>query len=202
MLIPLIVACALSGEPAHWLLGASLTLLLPAMMLITNSIFQVMRTSIAAAENSAKLAEKMQTLARTDVVTSLANRAGLNHELVEIMMARNPKSKLALCWLDLDRFKEVNDTLGHPVGDRVLAEVARRLKETAHSDAIVALPVILMSSSGASCAKAMVGAKAAVDSMIAAARLLYMFPPKNRRTALTADGVNANAMPFPEYQAF
>jgi diguanylate cyclase (GGDEF)-like protein len=135
---PVIFVCVISTEIAYWILALTMTLLLPAMTSISRSIFEVMRTSIAAAETSAKLAEKMQTLARTDVVTSLANRAGLNHELVEIMMARDPRSKLALFWLDLDRFKEVNDTLGHPVGDRVLAEVARRLKETAHADAIVA----------------------------------------------------------------
>jgi diguanylate cyclase (GGDEF)-like protein len=135
---PVIVACAISNERPLHILALTMALLLPAMMTITLSIFRVMHTSIAAAETSAKLAEKMQTLARTDVVTNLANRAGLNHELVEIMMARDPRSKLALFWLDLDRFKEVNDTLGHPVGDRVLAEVARRLKETAHADAIVA----------------------------------------------------------------
>jgi diguanylate cyclase (GGDEF)-like protein len=137
-LAPVITICALSSETSYQILAVSLFLTLPAMMSITLSIFQVIRSSIVAAETSAKLAEKMQTLARTDVVTNLANRAGLNHELVEIMMARNPESKLALCWLDLDRFKEVNDTLGHPVGDRVLAEVARRLKSTAHADAIVA----------------------------------------------------------------
>jgi len=135
---PVVVACSLSSELPHHILALTMALLLPAMMTITLSIFRVMHTSIAAAETSAKLAEKMQTLARTDVVTNLANRAGLNHELVEIMMARDPQSKLALFWLDLDRFKEVNDTLGHPVGDRVLAEVARRLKETAHTEAIVA----------------------------------------------------------------
>lgn len=135
---PVILVCVMSTEITYLILALTMTLLLPAMTSISRSIFEVMRTSIAAAETSAKLAEKMQTLARTDVVTSLANRAGLNHELVEIMMARDPNSKLALFWLDLDRFKEVNDTLGHPVGDRVLAEVARRLKETAHADAIVA----------------------------------------------------------------
>jgi hypothetical protein len=137
-LSPLIVVSAAHGQFLFLVFAATVALLVPAMMSITFNVFNVLKESVAAAETSAKLAEKMQTLARTDVVTSLANRAGLNHELVEIMMARDPTSKLALFWLDLDRFKEVNDTLGHPVGDRVLAEVARRLKETAHSDAIVA----------------------------------------------------------------
>jgi diguanylate cyclase (GGDEF)-like protein len=72
------------------------------------------------------------------VVTGLSNRAGLNHELVEKTMAMEPGRSLALFWLDLDKFKEVNDMLGHPVGDRVLAEVADRLREDAPQDATVA----------------------------------------------------------------
>ncbi|HTM96713.1 MAG TPA: EAL domain-containing protein [Croceibacterium sp.] len=136
--MPVVIGCLIVGSFAMIVLAISAMLMIVAMASVIMSVFRTFKEQIMAAETSAKLAEKMQTLARTDVVTSLANRAGLNHELVEIMMARDPTSKLALFWLDLDRFKEVNDTLGHPVGDRVLAEVARRLKETAHSDAIVA----------------------------------------------------------------
>jgi diguanylate cyclase (GGDEF)-like protein len=136
--MPVVIACFIYGSLELLVLGVLTLFMILAMISIIMSVFRMFKEQIIAAETSAKLAEKMQTLARTDVVTSLANRAGLNHELVEIMMARDPASKLALFWLDLDRFKEVNDTLGHPVGDRVLAEVARRLKETAHADATVA----------------------------------------------------------------
>src|SRR5204862_7454220 len=113
---------------SYRILAVSLALLLPAMMSITVSIFQVMRASIAAAETSGRLAERMQILARTDVVTGLANRAGLNHDMVERLAALPEDRKLAMFWLDLDRFKEVNDTLGHPIGDTVLADVATRLR--------------------------------------------------------------------------
>ena len=87
-------------------------------------MFRALRNSIASADTSARLAERMQVVARTDVVTGLLNRAGLNHHLVERLMQIGRDEKLALFWLDLDRFKEVNDTLGHQIGDRVLTEVA------------------------------------------------------------------------------
>jgi diguanylate cyclase (GGDEF)-like protein len=135
---PVIVASALSSDLSYLILGVSLALLLPAMMQITVSIFQVMRASIAAAETSRRLAEKMQLLARTDVVTGLVNRAGLNHDMAEMVAALPDNRKLAMVWLDLDRFKEVNDTLGHPIGDKVLAEVASRLRGVAPEGACLA----------------------------------------------------------------
>jgi len=135
---PVIVVCAISSELSYVILAMSMTLLMPAMMQITVSIFQVMRASIDTAETSRQLAEKMQILARTDVVTGLTNRAGLNADAVEMLMRLRDDQRLALFWLDLDRFKEVNDTLGHPVGDKVLAEVANRLRAAAPEGACIA----------------------------------------------------------------
>jgi hypothetical protein len=112
--------CACSPETSYRILAVSLALLLPAMMSITVSIFQVMRASIAAAETSGRLAERMQILARTDVVTGLANRAGAQPRHGRTARGAARDRKLAMFWLDLDRFKEVNDTLGHPIGDKVL----------------------------------------------------------------------------------
>ncbi len=137
-LLPLIIVCALEGDVVHGIMAVTTFLLLPAMVSITFNVFDVLRESIAAAETSQKMADKMRDLARTDVVTGLSNRAGLNHEMVEKLMTMGDKDKLALFWLDLDKFKEVNDTLGHPVGDRVLSEVARRLREVAPDGATVA----------------------------------------------------------------
>jgi len=136
--LPIMVAAAWVGSPAMIALLITIILLIPAMISITFNVFHVLRDSILAAENSAQLADKMWVLARTDVVTGLANRAGLNHAMAEALMVAEADAKVALFWIDLDRFKEVNDLMGHPVGDRVLAEVASRLRDVAPERATVA----------------------------------------------------------------
>jgi len=135
--LPIITASIAVGSLISLTLVGTTVFLLPAMALISFNIFSILRKSIAAAETNADLAEKMQTLARTDVVTGIANRAGLNHSIVEALMEVNENSRLALIWIDLDRFKEVNDLLGHPVGDRVLVEISRRLLDACPKEAIV-----------------------------------------------------------------
>jgi diguanylate cyclase (GGDEF)-like protein/PAS domain S-box-containing protein len=79
-----------------------------------------------------KLAEeKVAYLAYHDALTGLPNRT-LFEELVSAAVARASRSGgvVAVLYLDLDRFKEVNDTLGHNAGDEVLRQVAERLRST------------------------------------------------------------------------
>lgn len=135
--LPIIVASIALASLVSLTLLLTIVFLIPAMASISLNIFKVLRDSIAAAETSAQLADKMQTLARTDVVTGLANRAGLNHAMVETLMEVDEDSSFALFWIDLDRFKEVNDLLGHPVGDRVLLEISRRLKDVCPENSTV-----------------------------------------------------------------
>ena len=135
---PIIVAAALKPDIDDRLLAPAGIILLIVMFAITRDIFHVLRDSLTAADTSARLADKMQRLARTDVVTNLLNRAGLNHELVERAMTLLPGHKMALIWIDLDHFKEVNDTLGHQWGDRLLCEVGVRLRKSAPAGACVA----------------------------------------------------------------
>ncbi|MET0179590.1 MAG: diguanylate cyclase, partial [Novosphingobium sp.] len=135
---PVIVALLLDGRAAFLVLALSMVMLLPAMVAIILTTFRVVRDSVSSAEMNAELAAKMELLARTDVVTGLHNRAGLNHHLAVRLTAPEPARQLALFWLDLDRFKEVNDTLGHPIGDRVLFEIGARLRKAFPADAIIA----------------------------------------------------------------
>ncbi|OIR17622.1 cyclic di-GMP phosphodiesterase Gmr [mine drainage metagenome] len=78
-----------------------------------------------------KLAEdRIQQLAHYDVLTGLPNRVLFNDRLEQALIsAQRNKSTLALLFLDLDRFKNINDTLGHDAGDQLLKMVAERLME-------------------------------------------------------------------------
>jgi len=68
-------------------------------------------------------------LAEYDSLTGLANRHRMNRRLDSILAAyKNAKRSCALVMMDLDRFKQVNDTMGHQAGDELLRQVAERLK--------------------------------------------------------------------------
>ncbi|MGY4818034.1 GGDEF/EAL domain-containing response regulator [Pseudomonas chlororaphis subsp. piscium] len=87
-----------------------------------------------------KLAEeKMALMARTDSLTGLANRATLIERLHQAFAAaRRGAAPFAMFYLDLDHFKRINDTLGHPIGDLLLQEVARRIKACTRENDVVA----------------------------------------------------------------
>jgi diguanylate cyclase (GGDEF)-like protein len=74
-------------------------------------------------------AEKISHLARFDTLTGLPNRLQLTEALGQALSEADQwRRRCGFLMIDLDRFKAVNDTLGHPVGDRLLAQVAKRLK--------------------------------------------------------------------------
>ncbi len=88
--------------------------------------FYVMSSDISQLKRTE---HELRLLARFDGLTGLANRFHFN-EAAELALARHRRSErpLALLYLDIDHFKQINDSLGHAVGDDVLREFAQRLK--------------------------------------------------------------------------
>jgi diguanylate cyclase (GGDEF)-like protein len=97
--------------------------------------------AIAAAQSilRAQLFEQMERMATTDGLTGLFNHRTFQARADEqLALARRYKRKLSLILTDVDHFKSVNDTYGHPIGDVVLKGVARILQETGRDTDVVA----------------------------------------------------------------
>lgn len=138
VMIPVFGAMVATGSWMGAFMAINMVLLFPAMQAVTSSIFRTLRHSIEAAEESAALAGEMERLALTDHVTGLYNRAGLDRRLVDLIALADERSQLAVFWVDLDRFKEVNDLKGHQAGDKVLRETGKRLSRLVDARGVVA----------------------------------------------------------------
>ena len=85
-----------------------------------------------------KAQARIEFLALHDALTELPNRAYLTERLDSILaLARRHKRLVAVLFVDLDRFKNVNDAMGHHVGDGLLREVARRINSTVRDSDVV-----------------------------------------------------------------
>ena len=81
---------------------------------------------------------RIRYLARYDTLTKMPNRMQFQHLLQQaIARARRNQRSLALLYLDLDRFKEVNDTFGHAAGDRTLEILSERLTRNLSKDTVI-----------------------------------------------------------------
>jgi diguanylate cyclase (GGDEF)-like protein len=91
---------------------------MPKLATAVDSLFAEVRASI----------ENAHALGMYDPVTSLPNRLHFRAEADKLLAAREPDAKAAMLFVDLDRFKNVNDSLGHARGDQLLIMVANRLR--------------------------------------------------------------------------
>ena len=90
-------------------------------------------------EEARNYGKMLEALALNDPLTGLANRRLLADRMsMALVHARRDKSGMAVVYLDLDGFKQINDTLGHGVGDVLLKMVARRLEATVREEDTVA----------------------------------------------------------------
>jgi diguanylate cyclase (GGDEF)-like protein len=88
---------------------------------------------------SERYARRVEFLALTDPLTTLANRRGFLERLnMAFAISRRSASPFAVLFVDLDDFKDVNDTLGHAIGDALLRQVVQRLRNTVRPTDLVA----------------------------------------------------------------
>ncbi len=86
-----------------------------------------------------KVNEELEIKATTDPLTGLRNRRYFQEQLIEhLNMFRTHDSPFSLLIMDIDHFKRINDTFGHPVGDLVLTSLARLLQSLARKEDIIA----------------------------------------------------------------
>jgi diguanylate cyclase (GGDEF)-like protein len=98
-----------------------------------------LRDRLAVGLSADERRRELERRAVHDSLTGAANRRGLIEHLEDLAQA-DPVPMHAVLFVDLDRFKGVNDSLGHDIGDEVIVEAAERLRGVLRSDAVVARP--------------------------------------------------------------
>jgi diguanylate cyclase (GGDEF)-like protein len=131
---PLTLALMQGGNVARWTLAFANVLFILAMLEITLQTYKVVLKAMNAAHNQAQLAQRFERLAQIDSLTGLRNRFSLKTSLERLLELGGGANSASLLWIDLDRFKEVNDTLGHPVGDQLLRVVSERLQSVSREN--------------------------------------------------------------------
>ncbi|WP_406278585.1 GGDEF domain-containing protein [Streptomyces sp. NBC_00191] len=118
---------------------AGLSLLLVLRVAFLARYAQSRAAALAASlQEQAELQKQLSHQATHDPLTGLANRALLNERLESALYRCSAASCAGLLMLDLDGFKDINDTLGHPAGDEVLVDVAGRLTGRVRDQDLVA----------------------------------------------------------------
>jgi len=101
--------------------------------------WQLQKSRQLAAQEQVAHAQRIEYIAHHDSLTALPNRGFFSNMLNQMLaQAKRYDRPLAVLFLDLDRFKLINDTLGHDAGDELLKEVARRLKNAVRESDVVA----------------------------------------------------------------
>ena len=106
---------------------------------VDRDLVQLMGALVSSAIERGRSRTRLQTLAYSDTVTALPNRAWLVDHLRGLLEeARRTESTVGVLFLDLDRFKDINDTMGHDSGDRLLRIIGERLVKAIRTSDVVA----------------------------------------------------------------
>ena len=136
---PFSLGLFLSDDPLRWVLGLVNCCFIFGMVDITLQTYSAVLKAMTATQEQKRLTARFERLARFDTMTGLENRGAFQERLhLEVASAVAAGEQLAVLWVDIDKFKEINDSLGHPTGDKVLCAVARQLNSLAEGRGSVA----------------------------------------------------------------
>ena len=131
-------ALEVSKQTITWVVAALLIAFTLVVILAVTLLNRSWRSRAATQRQWLDHQRKISRLARRDTLTGLPNRVHLQKLLPRLLgRAARDGSRIALLNLDLDHFKHVNDSLGHGIGDRLLASVARRLRASVAANDVV-----------------------------------------------------------------
>jgi diguanylate cyclase (GGDEF)-like protein len=126
-------------KPGRALIGDILPLTLLVLLATVGSLYFLFGHLLKSARQLSRRENEAQHLANHDALTGLPNRRHLEHELfTRAGRTENTTVRLACAVIDLDRFKDINDTLGHAAGDALIQAVAERLVANLRADDFVA----------------------------------------------------------------
>jgi diguanylate cyclase (GGDEF)-like protein len=127
-LLPTCLGLIVAGGLGYDVLATMLFLMIFAMAEITRTTHRIVVEALQGKYEKSQLATKFERIARFDSLTGVENRMAMQMRLREMFDGRRTgRDAMAVFWMDLDRFKEINDSLGHIIGDQLLCGVAERL---------------------------------------------------------------------------
>jgi len=127
--LPLSIALLFKPSASNILLSVANLLFILVVIDITLQTYKTVLAAFVDRQEKLRLATVYEKLSKTDPLTGIDNRVTLKANLETLL--RSGTTTVAVLWLDLDRFKQINDTLGHAAGDVVLHAVAARLRKLA-----------------------------------------------------------------------
>lgn len=123
----------------EWYQWAWLALILPSFALVGARISALRDRLVRTNDELTNAIGTIQQMATHDSLTGLPNRASLADTMTHVIAtSARAESQFGLLFIDLDHFKAINDTLGHPTGDQLLREIARRLRAAVRDSDLVA----------------------------------------------------------------